>query len=228
MGVLNAYIYRAAIDTRSLRKKDNFHCVTNRLTAIAQQGIETFNLTLQGTCTYLKEHWQGANCGKTTAWKVRDLLVDVFDLFSYQKQEFRPGGTKRGTAPDLENFDLVKALILYEYLEELYCGWHHQDLEGLPKHRGAIVRLIYNAVFNGIKGFRRKLPEGVSGYDLFGCEIYRKPERAPIEQTATLIPDENGVVPELIEERSDQEIDVSVGGSSLPSPGTQSRTYFPL
>lgn len=207
MGVLNAYIYRAAIDTRSLTKEGKLHRITKRLIAIAQQGIELFNLTQQGICTYLKEHWQGANCGKTTIWKIRDLLADVFGLFSYQKQKFQAGEKKRGTAPDIENFDLIKALILYEYLEELYCGWHYQELEGLPKHRGAIVRLVYNAVFKGIKRFRRKLPEGVTGYDLYRCEIYRKDYRPePVEHTPTLIPDQNGVFPERIVEQPYQNL----------------------
>jgi len=157
MGVLNAYLYRAAIDTRSLKKEgEHQHQTTNRLKAIARQGVECFNITQQAICTYLKEHWVGASSGRTTMWKVRDMLAEVFGIFSYQKQVFEPGGTKRGTAPDIESFDMVKALILYEYLEEFYCSRWHAELEDLPKHRGAIVRLLFNAVFKGVARFRRK------------------------------------------------------------------------
>jgi hypothetical protein len=156
MGVLNAYLYRAAMDTLSLKKKGTRHHVTNRLTAIARQGVECFNITQQAICTYLKEHWTGAASGRTTMWKMRDMLADVFGIFRYQKQSFNPGEKKRGTAPDIENFDMVKALILYESLEEFFCWRWHSDLHDLPKHRGAIVRLLFNAVFEGVTRFRRK------------------------------------------------------------------------
>jgi hypothetical protein len=160
MGVLNAYLYRAAIDTLSLKKEGNHHRVTNRLKSIAQHGVECFNLTQQALSTYLKKYWSGAAAGKTTLWKMRDMLADVFGIFHYQKQRFRPGEKKRGTAPDIESFDLVRALILYEYLEEFYCWRWHAELEDLPKHRGAIVRLLFNAVFQGVTQFRRKLLTG--------------------------------------------------------------------
>lgn len=187
MGVLNAYIYRAAMDTRVLRKDGRLHRVTNRLMAIAHDGIEVFNLTQQGICTYLKEHWPGASCGRTTIWKVRDLLADVFGLFSYQKQAFKAGEKKRGTAPDIENFDLVKALILYEHLEELYCTWHHQGFDGLPKHKGAIARLLFDAIFRNIARFRRKTmdspqsssqPVVVFWHNGIGYDINNKPVMA--------------------------------------------------
>jgi hypothetical protein len=156
MGVLNAYLYRAAIDTLSLKKDGNRHKTTHRLKTIARQGVECFNITQQAICTYLKDHWVGAASGRTTMWKVRDMLADVFGIFSYQKQYFHPSGTKRGTAPDIENFDMVKALILYEALEHFYCWRWHANLDDLPKHRGAIVRLLFNAVFQGVTRYRRK------------------------------------------------------------------------
>lgn len=156
MGVLNAYLYRAAIDTGCLKKEDRRHRVTNRLKAIAQSGVECFNLTQQAICTYLKEHWPGASGGKTTIWRFRDILADTFGLFQYKRQSFRAGDKKRGTAPDIENFDLVRALILYEYLEGFYLERWQNQLEDLPKHRGAIARLLFNAIFEGLTRFRRK------------------------------------------------------------------------
>lgn len=160
MGVLNAYLYRAAMDTRAIKKDGRLHRGTNRLRAIAQQGIESFNLTQQALCTYLSKHWEGANKSRTTIWKVRDLLVDL-GLFQYQKQTFKKAetGDARATAPDIENLDVVKVLILYEYLEELYCNWHGQGFEALPKHRGALMRMLFNAIFRGIARFRRKTVE---------------------------------------------------------------------
>lgn len=157
MGVLNAYLYRAAIDTLSLKKDgEHHHRTTNRLKVIARQGVECFNITQQAICSYLKKHWAGASSGRTTMWKMRDMLAEVFGIFNYQKQAFKAGDKKRGTAPDIESFDMVRALILYEYLEEFYCWRWQAELEDLPKHRGAIVRLLFNAVFKGVARFRRK------------------------------------------------------------------------
>lgn len=169
MGVLNSYLYRAAEEAkclirvqRSNERRKGFHKITNQIKDVAVKGIKKFTLATSAVRDYLKEHWKGANAGRTAIWKIQDLLSTEFNLFNIEAK-FTPG--KRGLPTVVRNFDVAKALILYEHLESLLATYHEDEwedgqerpsLSALPKHRGMIPVLMFNRLFSGVIQYRRQ------------------------------------------------------------------------
>lgn len=108
----------------------------------------------------IKNEWHGAAHSENSLRVMRSLLSEL-GLFKFQA--VAPGSTYE--PPILEEFDLLRALIVYEMLEEeLMQRWKVDDsdefgivdreLSDLPKSNGVAISL-FNAVFEGVAEYRR-------------------------------------------------------------------------
>lgn len=200
MAVVNGIVYSVALKAGAIsytvgEQGRIYSLDAKKLDRLARMGCNVFKTSIEGLRTFVNQHWGGITLSSANSIrKVRELLsnLKLINPVKNRKQSF--------CWSVFLDVDFAGLLAFYELLEDTLLNYWHVSFEDLPKHKGAMVRRLYNA----IKGFMgklycRKLPEGVVGYDLYGGEIYRKDyQPESIELSPTLIPDKNGVFPELL------------------------------
>lgn len=131
----------------------------------SQSGTIAVQTSMMWLSKTIKEEWHGAAYSENSLRVMRSLLSEL-NLFKFET--VAPGSTYE--PPVLEEFDLLRALIVYEMLEEeLMQRWKIDDsdefgivdreLSDLPKSNGVAIAL-FNAVFEGVAEYRRVEPFG--------------------------------------------------------------------
>ena len=116
---------------------------------------------LQG---YLRKFWDGACSGFASIRCMRKMMAtggaDTLKLFDFTPHQ--PG--KAVAPPEMSSVNFPKMLIIYELCEEILVSrvqLEDDEVLGsemekcLPKHQGALMREMYNAVFGAIASYRR-------------------------------------------------------------------------
>lgn len=177
MGYLNNLLYCAAkaagaiLNDRKIRFKGfgkpperskQIRIHRRRMRKLAAQDTVEVTVPITYTQSYLKQFWHmtqklRASARIKTIREVREELAETFGLFSFEAPKFGKNPGRKSTSYDA--LDLRKALLMYESLEEIYLARRDRKLEALPRHRGSVMRLLYNWVFRasptGNRAFRR-------------------------------------------------------------------------
>lgn len=196
---------------------------SKKLDRLARTGCNVFKTSIEGLRAFVSRNWGGITLSSANSIrKVRESLkrLKLINPVEMRKQQF--------FWSVFLDVDFAGLLAFYELLEDTLLNYWHVSFDVLPEHKGAMVRRLYNA----IKGFMgklycRKLPEGVVGRDVYGCEVYRKgyhllPEDQQ-EQSPVLIPDQDGVLPELIADQPTQQEQPCQ--TLYPSPTSRCQTH---
>jgi hypothetical protein len=217
---LNALTYRACRQSGALVRvrrargdSKGFHKFVGDIKAIALKGIGKFNIAIESMVDQLANFWD-VTISEASLRKYRYELRDVFGLFKFESFPLsyhlgRKGDVNNRRPPALEKFSLPKACILLEVLEDVLVKERDCELEDFPGC-GAMGRFIYNALFKGVVSYRRKShsPDAVvmiqgdrvvwaSEFDWNDNQLTESGEIAWYGGVR-LIPNENGVLPELI------------------------------
>jgi hypothetical protein len=155
MGYINAITYQLVNESGAIRKVSGFASESNprheivsqivsKLVERSRQGLLAVRSAIVGMEQQLKRWWNGGCHSPKTLWKYRQLLAD-WDFFRCE------GGTKgKYEIPSIADVNLERLLLFYEHIEEAYCsrGWE------LPLHKGKTTRLLFKAVFAGVRKYR--------------------------------------------------------------------------
>ncbi|MGI0488857.1 hypothetical protein ACN4EK_25885 [Pantanalinema rosaneae CENA516] len=130
--------------------------------------LEPISLTVPVTYSakFLDTFWGAkATTSASSVRRIRDALSTMFGLFTYEKQAGPSNHTgqpwQRAT---YHNFDIPKALVVYEQLEKTWIA--REGFDSLPKHKGFSCKLLYDAVFSCTLGMNRSIPFNVG---TIGC-----------------------------------------------------------
>lgn len=180
MGVINGIVYAAARERGAIFKgKDGRQCINSgRLNQFITRGCNYLKTSIQGLQVYLKKHWIVAPCHRIAIRAVRDDL-HALKLIKAVKNRCRDAGRPWSVFLDI---DIAGLLRLYEMMEDALLNYWGYPYDCLPAHRGGLIKKLYNAAkdFMG-KLYRRILPEGAVGRDVWGGYIYR--HDCPIDES---------------------------------------------
>lgn len=224
-GYINFLIYRAVTRNKVVRQvrratadRPGFHKIVGCVLSLVKAGIKSFKATIEGACGLLADVW-GLNISRSGLRKYRTELCDRFELFHFESKPF-PAGDKGNRdarrSPDIQQFDLLLALLLYEALEIELVERRGVDIDEFPG-KGAMVRLLYNRLFDCVSSYRRQtiqddpavIYEGgtqIRASDIDWHDNELKSDRAKElwyglpAGSLTAIPDENGIYPEWLTE----------------------------
>jgi hypothetical protein len=213
---LNALTYRACCSTgivtkvrRAQGEAKGFHRVASNIRELALKGIGQFNVTIEGVADQIGAFWQ-IKISEASLRKYRYELRDTFKLFRFKSLPLPKGCKGDANArrpPALLGFNLPLACVLLEVLEEVLVGERGCELDDFPG-KGAMGKLVYDALFRGIASYRRKEAQQdvvvmTTGESVvYASEVdwhgYSLNERGIVAWYGlTLIPDDAGVLPEL-------------------------------
>ena len=151
MAYLNNLIFCAAKSAGALSK--GFGGLLKVTAAIARlKSLVEVTIPIIYTTSFIEKHWGGESASASSVRRMRDFFADELHLFSYDKMTLTKPG-ESWTKMTYKDFDVMKALVAYEQLEQEYmerCGW-----DGLPDHRGYVCKLIYDSMFNLSLGMNR-------------------------------------------------------------------------
>lgn len=165
MSVLNSIAYCVATKYGILKK-----CINGGRTLVVEKIPQLLRDMAEGNVTvsipvthwqdYIKRFWNDACSSQPFLRKLRAKFAEM-GLFNFVRQ--KAGSTRK--PPELQCVDVVKVLALYELLEdelkqrdyELQDIGVYVDAEGNTRsHKGAIMRVLYEAILN--VAYRRKEP----------------------------------------------------------------------
>jgi hypothetical protein len=159
LGYLNNLIFCYACDRGVLTKvgktEDAYRYDINKDAIPNLFGFDSIRVALSGTRKYLQEWWGKVSKSVDTIKEMRSRFSEM-GLFTFEVPEYkiqRAGQPKVAFSSAYDNFDIVKALLVYEAIERLLVsefGW-----DALPEHKGAMVKHIYDLVFKFKLGMRR-------------------------------------------------------------------------
>ena len=215
LGYINALIHQMANEAQAIAKTQGFapnstrHKIVGKgladLLTKAQDGKLVVVSALTGMSEQIKKFWKGAVYDRKLLRQLRTQLV-ALGLFECEGGVFAPHHAGRSPIPLIKAVDLESLLVFYEHLEEVYCakkwGQRWKSCGKLPKHQGKLTRLIYNAVFRGVRKFREEyvdtsrledeVPEDLLEYY---AEIALANEQI---QSVTAMPKEKKVIPDIV------------------------------
>lgn len=143
--------------------------------------LEPISLTVPVTYSakFLNTFWGAkATTSASSVRRIRDALSTMFGLFTYEKQV---GPRNHAGQPwqraTYHNFDIPKALVVYEQLEKTWIA--REGFDSLPEHKGFSCKLLYDAVFSCTLGMNRSIPfnVGTSGWTPETAEELRQQQR---------------------------------------------------
>lgn len=159
LGYLNNVIYAYACDRGVIkrisgaRNEHRYHIDKDAVPSLLERG--SVKVALSGTRDYLKEWWGNVSKSVDTIKEMRSRLTDI-GIFTFEIPEFKiqkKGQPKANESSAYNDFDVVKALLIYEAIERLLVdefGW-----DALPEHKGAMMKRLYDLVFKMGLGMRR-------------------------------------------------------------------------
>ena len=171
MGILNALMWRAAVDYGVNAKNMDLDNWKNLLLCSKDQNVNIM-VAHKYLEDYLTSNWKGAFYNKNTLRTYRKLHIQ-WGLFWFDIDS-RPKGAAWGAAngvkgqgtatpPVLERVDIPKILIFYQVFDQVRrdrINWklrHSENVssfECMPEHGGMMMVQFYNALFHVTSDFR--------------------------------------------------------------------------
>ncbi len=181
MAVINGVVYSVAAQANAITKEAEGGWQINhpKVNKLVHSGCSFLKTSVEGLRTYIRRYWKIASSNGNAVRAVRDALTRL--------RLIKPANTKQGSWAwsVYMDVDFAGLLYLYEMLESALLNYWEFPFEELPKHKGALVKDLYNAAKGFMnKIYRRVLPEGAVGRDVYGDPIYKNESAASQEQEA--------------------------------------------
>lgn len=161
MGYLNAAVGLSTMSADAMLKTEAGYVIQpeqmQEILNCSRSGYLSIAPCITWLSEYLRQHWPRASNSRPSIYKVRRLLAEEFEVFSFEQKGLIPWrkGERKPMGTPLEHLDLSKGLLLYEVCEQVLLGRDLTLEDDFPEHRGAVMVRLFNWVFKGIAKFGR-------------------------------------------------------------------------
>ena len=166
MGMSNCYAFSIASKWGAIRQGDDRHWQVfpqklSELASACMEGLGTVTTTVLWMQKYLKKYWSGACNSCPSIRRMRLFMRDVLGVFDFTPQ----GKSETVVPPDIKQLDFARLLVVFEVCERVLLSRQTlsegqevgSELEHsvIPKHRGALIVEMFNALFGRVTRYNR-------------------------------------------------------------------------